>query len=567
MSAHPSRRMLAGFFGGLLALTLACGSPGAARLNLGGGSSPPTEPRGELRIGLGGEPDTLDPNFSGDARGATVIAELFEPLIKGREGPTSWVPAAAREVPTRLNGGVSEDGLTYTFSIRDGAVWSDGRPLVAEDFVYSIKRQLDPRNPQARSLRALGAFDIKGSEAYATAFESDDATLALLREAVGARATGPSTLVLQLTRPSSLRPALLPWPVRRDVVEANAGRWAEPEHFVGNGPFLLTEWVRGDHITLVPNPLYQGDKPRVAKLTFLTRGSGADWRAFQSGQLDLVAVPAGSRAAALSDPTLASQLMRYPAQSTAMVLFNVTRSPFEDVRVRQALARAVDRVELVKEALEGVGVPATSIIPPGVAGHNPELGKSVQGFDPVAARRLLAEAGFPDGRGFPILSLPFSADNDTLVARASFVARAWAANLGVPVTPEPLSRAAWAARLETGDFSVTFRGYTPPPDPEAYLRIFQSINAINPGNSGGYRNPAYDRAFDLFVREMDPARRLDRLHEAERLMVEDSPRIFLYYEENLWLRQPYVRDLGVTPGGGEAMPGRGELSKVWIEKK
>lgn len=552
MGKHPRR--ISALCATFLALSVACTSPGGARLQLTDPGVPPSEPRGELRVALGLELDTLDPNLGTGAIANTVKSELFARLLE-LDNQANLVADLAREVPTRLNGGRSEDGLTYTFQIREGAVWSDGIPLVAEDFVYSFKRQLDPR---VRAPRADQIYFIKGAEAYASAFGADESELARLSEAAGVRATGASTLVLELARPSGGQLQGLPRAVRRDLVEAYGDRWFEPEHFVGNGPFLLSEWVRGDHLTLIPNPLYHGDKPRVTKLTFVTRGPDAAWAAYRSGQLDLVAVPPGSRATVLSDPALGSQVIRRPGWTIVATLFNLTRPPFDNVKVRHALARAVDRVELIR-TLEGLGVPATSWIAPGMLGYNPELGRAVQGFDPVAARRLLAEAGFPDGRGFPRLSIPGA---QIRAATTEFVAGQLRANLGIEADPEILDNPTHIRRSQSRDFEmIVSSASTGDPDPDRFLQGFRSGDS---GNNSGYSSPAYDAAFAAAVVEIDPVRRLARFQDAHTVLVEDSPAIFLYHTESLWLRQPHVR--GLTLGSGTAYPGGGAMSKVWLDR-
>lgn len=553
----------------LLALSLACGSPGAARLSLGGQSSPPQAPRGELRVSLRGEPVSIDPSLFSSTIGYDVVAELFSPLVRF-DSLGNVVPDVAKEVPTLGNGGVSSDGKTVTFYLREDAVWSDGRPLTADDFVYSVRRSLDPR----LGGRRMGfLFAVQGAEAYATALaraeqprQVDSATLDGLAEAVGIRALNSSTLVVELSHPPQLLlfPFSFPRPVRRDVVELYGNRWTEAGHLIGNGPFVLSEWVHNRYLTLVPNPRYHGAKPRVAKLTFLIMEPELAWREYQAGKLELAEVPSGSRAPVLANPTLASELIRANKFSTDTLWFNPTRPHFDNLKVRQALARAIDRGELVK-ALEGMGMPATSWLPPGVPGHDPGLGKPGQAFDPAAARRLFAEAGYAGGRGFPKISLSYVEEPRGGQGRvlAEFVGTQLKANLGIDLTPEPEDSATLERRTRSGDFDLAAGSFTFPGDPSR-MELFASLNSQNGNRYYQYRSPRFDRAVASALDEIDPARQLVRWQEAHRIFVDDNPGIFLIHNEELWLRQPYLQGLVSAIHGN--IPGSGFLSQAWIDK-
>jgi ABC-type oligopeptide transport system substrate-binding subunit len=224
------------------------------------------QPGSVLRVNLQGEPATIDPNRASWLQERTVIAQVFQGLL-GYNSDLTLRPDVAIEVPTVDNQGLSADGRTYLFNLKSNATWSDGRKVTAGDFEYSLKRLL---SPELRAPYAAFYFAIAGAEAYNAAGDRDTAARQRLRDAVGIKVVDDARLQITLSRPEpaflqlmALWPA---FPVREDVITRFGDRWTEPPNYIGNGPFVLTEWVHQDHLTLRANPRYWGSAPKLAEL-------------------------------------------------------------------------------------------------------------------------------------------------------------------------------------------------------------------------------------------------------------------------------------------------------------
>ena len=356
--------------------TLAPGAP-TPTATLTPATPTPSVPQ-ELRINLGGEPTSLDPQRIAFATDLSVVRQLFRGLLGFTEDLT-LEPVVATQVPSVENGGISADGLTYTFTLRDDVTWSDGAPLTARDFEFAIKRLLDPRT--ASQFFPLYLV-IQGAVPFATAFGADPDTLDTLRDGVAVEAQDDRTLRVTLAAPNptflhKMARALV-YPVRHDVIEQFGDQWTEAGNHIGNGPFVLTEWAHQDHITLEPNPNYVGPQPHLSKITFaMIPDPGAELNAYRNDELDLSRVPPGTEGATMSDATLGAQVQRSVKLSTVGLFFNNTVEPFNDVNVRRAFATAIDRQSWVDRVKNGVGVPATGWLPPGDAGLRPPGGPAV----------------------------------------------------------------------------------------------------------------------------------------------------------------------------------------------
>ena len=229
-------------------------------------SSAPTGPQ-VLTVNIAGEPSQIDPNRASWSTEITVIHQVFQGLL-GFNQDLTLKAVCATEIPSIDNGGISADGKTYTFKLNHDVTWSDGTRVTADDYVYSIRRIFDPTNAAEY---ASFFFDIVGGEAYYSSADQDATAQAALKAAVGVRAIDDYTLEIKLNspRPTFLQMmALWPaYPLREDIITQYGDQWTEPPHYIGNGPFLMTEWVHSDHITLVKNPNYWGDKAKLETLT------------------------------------------------------------------------------------------------------------------------------------------------------------------------------------------------------------------------------------------------------------------------------------------------------------
>ena len=412
-------------------------------------TKPPKAPGPQFRINLGGEPNSLDPQLASSLLEFSVLRQLSEGLI-GFDKDLLLVPRVAAEVPTVENGGISADGLTYTFKLRDGLIWSDGQPLTAGDFEFSFKRVLSP--DLAAPYSSLFSA-IKGGEEYNMAAEAEPAVKASLREALGISATSDDTLVITLAAPNPTflqKIALVAGsPVRQDVIEEFGTKWTEAGNYVGNGPYILSEWVHQDHITLEANPTYWGPAPKQARIKLLMiTDVNAELIAYKAGELDIARIPEGTESVILGDATLSGQVLRSSQLSSLALFMNTTVEPLNDLQVRRAIATGIDRESWTEKVKNGVGEPATGWLPPGIPGYDPNVGSEYR-FDARKAKDLLAEAGYPGGEGFPEITLSYvDAGDQGLLAQ--FLQVQLSGNLGIDLALEPLDPPSFGGKVIGG---------------------------------------------------------------------------------------------------------------------
>lgn len=542
---------------------------GGAGCQAASGPSPGGAGSGEFRINLAGEPPTLDPSLTAFNTSIAVVTQLFAGLLRFNQDLT-LAPYAAEVVPSVENGGISRDGLTYTFRLRGDIKWSDGTQVTARDFEYGAKRFLDPR---------LGAryasfyYDIQGAEEYNRALGTAnqpktvaDAALTDLRDRVGVRALDDHTLQFTLRQPrfTFLQLAVL-WPLyplRGDVIAEKGDQWAEVGSLVSNGPFMLNQWERQDQIVMVPNPHFFGEKPRVGRIVYrIITDLNAEFAAYRSGELEATRVPPTNVKAVLSDPGLSQELHRASDLRTFALQFNVTLPPFDNSRVRQAVALAVDRRAFVEKVRSGVGKVAYSWIPPGMPGHDPEAGRQWD-LNPARARALLAEAGYPEGRGLAPLAFQYS-DTGPNKLIAEFLQGQMKENLGLNLQVEPMESRAFSRLMTDRKFQWALIGWVADyPDPDNWLPEIFGTGAGN--NHAGYSNPGFDELARMAQSEPDPQRRLQLWGDAQRLVVEDAPMVFLEHRESFWLVKPYLK--GLRPTAMDPLPGSFFYTQVAVQR-
>ena len=502
----------------------------------------------ELKVNLPGEPDSIDPQRASMLH-LSVVRQLFRPLLWFDEN-LEVTPGVAREVPTVGNDGISEDGLVYTFRLRDDATWSDGQPLTAADFEYAIKRLFDPA---LASPYAPFYFDIEGSLELYTSEETDPDALAALQDAIGVEAVDDTTLVIRLRQPKPSFPELAAlWPVspvRQDVIERYADRWTEAGNLIGNGPFVLSEWVHGDHMTLEANPHWYGQTPYLERIVVrMIEDNNAALAAYRNNELDIVNPPVPAYRAILGDSAYAEEVHRFPDLSTFALVLNLRGAPFDDPQVRKAFAMAIDRESFVEKVRSGVGKPAYTWVPPGMPAHQSALGHDYA-FDAAGARQALAQAGYDGSDGFPEVSFTF-ADTPNARLLGEFVQAQIKEHLGIDINLEPMEPRAFQGQVIAGEFQMSLLGWRADyPDAENWLPdVFGTEGGAN---FSGYSNPDFDVSLAKALSELDPQERLLTWQEAERIVVEDQPFIFLAFDERLRLVKPWVKDLIVTGLDGD----------------
>ena len=518
----------------------------------------------ELRANLQGEPSSLDPQRVAFGSDFSVVRQVFRGLL-GFKADLSLEPVVAAEVPTAENGGISEDGLVYTFKLRDDVTWSDGERLTASDFVYSIKRSLDP---QAAARYASLYFFISGGFEYATAAGADAEASQSLRDAVAVEAPDEFTLRITLSRPNSTflqKMAFVPaYPVRQDIVEKHGDKWTEAGNYIGNGPYIMTEWEHQDHITLEANPNYWGPKPELTKIVYrMIPDVNAELAAYQNNELEISRVPPGTEKAVLDDPVLGKEVLRLTKLSTIGMVFNTVAAPFDNVKVRQALTTAIDREAWIDKVKNGVGKPATSWLPPEMPGYDPDLGKEYT-FDAQRAKELLGDAGFPGGEGFPSVTLTFVNLQDQPVI-AQFIQAQMQQNLGIEVKLEPLDPPSFFQQVVGGrQFQMTTVAWSADyPDPEDFLASPFMTGSGN--NIAGYSNPEFYALAGQASSELDQSKQIDLWMRAHEILVKDAPAAFFFYEENFILKKPNVQGFTLTAIDG-SVPGDIRLADVSLSR-
>jgi oligopeptide transport system substrate-binding protein len=494
---------------------------------------------------LAAEPATIDPNRASWAQELSVIRQCFDGLL-GFNPDLSLKAVTATQIPTVANGGISADGLTYIFKLRPEVTWSDNQKVTAKDYVYSIKRML---SPDLAAEYASFYFDIVGAEAYNGSASKDAATQASLKAAVGVTAVDDYTLQIKLaqSRPVFTQMmALWPvYPVREDVITKYGDKWTEAGNYLGNGPFMLSEWVHQDHLSFKPNPNYWGTKVKLTQLVFKEiTDANASLAGYKNNELQQSGVPVGTEKATMADPVLSKEIQRLNELTTFAFQFNVTVAPFNNVKVRQAFSCAVDRAAFVNDVRNGVGKVALSWIPPGMPGYDANLGKDYD-FNPAKAKQLLSDAGFSDLTKLPEIKFQYSdtASNKTI---AQFLQGQMKSNLGINITLEPMESKAFTQFVNGGKHMWAWFGWGADyPDPDNWLPELFGTGAGN--NHTLYSNPAFDALAKQGKAELDNTKRLAIWAQAQQMVMADAPIVTIFYRERFVLLKPTVK--GFTPTG------------------
>jgi len=490
----------------------------------------------ELRMRIDSDVSTFDPQLASSAAEISVAKQLYRGLFT-YDDDLEVVPSIAKELPTKDNGGISNDGLTYTIRLRDDATWSDGQPLTADDFVYSFQRLFDP------DAGAQGYYS-----AYYTAIEGAEA--ASLGEGstsdIGVTAPDDQTLVLQLDHAQPTLVTLLAlWPaspLRQDIIDQNGDSWTEPGTLVTNGPFVLASYEPGIEIGLAANTNYwASDGPELDLLTYHVQpDADAALLAYENNEIDMTSIPLESASRYVDDP----ERVHFGQLETMALQYNVTQAPFESVQVRQAFSRAIDRDTYVATLLSGVGIPALGWLPPGTPAVVKNLG-SEYSFDENAAPRLLADAGYSDGDDFPTVTLMIP-DVDTYKTVAEFVQEELKQNLGVNVEIEALESTAYGDRWAAGDFEFTlFDFFADYNDPENWLP--QQFATDGSFNVTGYSNTQVDELLSQAATELNEDARIELYKAAHKLIIDDQAVSPIYHPERNYLVKNQVDGLNVTP--------------------
>lgn len=520
-------------------------------------AAPPEDQK--LRVNLRGEPDSIDPQKSNFADNITVEHLIFAGLVTF-DDDVNVVPLLATEVPSLENGGISSDGLTYTFKMRTDTKWTDGQPVTAGDFEYAMKRLFDP---------TVGVYyasfftDIVGAQETYEATDASPEQIAEMTAKIGVKAIDDGTLEIKLARPVATflqRMALhSTLPVRQDVVEAHPADWTEPENIVTNGPFKLKEWAHEDHITLEANPDFFLGEPVLQEITMVMQAdTNVTYAQYQADELETAQVPPAARQQVRSE--LADELQEGNTLSTFGIQVNSAEPPFDDANVRKAFSAAMDRDAYVTGVLQGVGVPATAWVPPGIPGSDEDRGI---GFDADQAKEFLAQSEkYPNGDGIPGIKFMIADDTQNLLI-GEFVKAQARDVLGIEIELEVLESSAYEERHNNADFQLALGGWGADyPDPDNWLpQQFGTGASLNVYN---YSNPAVDDLFERAAAELDNDARIALYEEAETIILEEDAGIIpLSYSAVFHLVKPRVKGWRQSPLDA-TIPGDYNYARVYI---
>jgi oligopeptide transport system substrate-binding protein len=502
-----------------------------------------------LHRGIGVDPTDLDPHVATNLAEVDLVSALFEGLVVEDPVDLHPVPGVARSWD------ISADRITYTFHLRPDARWSDGKPVTAEDFVASWRRVLTP------SLGAENAgmlYVLRGAEAFHKGATTDFNQVAV-------KATDPQTLRVVLEHPTPhflsllTHAAWLPVPLAAVTAHgdgyARGVPWTRPGRLVGNGAFNLKAWQPNREIVVERSPTYwDAARVRLNGIHFYPiENQDAEERAFRSGQLHITyTLPFGK---VDSYRRNAPQSLRTdPYLHTYFFRLNVRQPPLNNERVRRALALAVDRTAIVEKILRGGQQPATAISPPGLPGYTPPPGTP---SDFNAARALLVEAGFPDGKGLPPLEMLYKTSaNQGLIAEA--VQEMWRRELGIEVRLINQEFKVVLAERRAGNYQILLSDWVGDYiDPITFLDLWRSDSG---NNHTGWANSDYDALLFAAARTGDLAARATQLQRAEALMLAAAPIVPIYYNTHIFLVQPSVR------GWNPTLLDHHPYKHVWLEK-
>ncbi len=479
-----------------------------------------------LNRGNGGEIKSLDPQFVDGLNESNIEGDLLIGLLTLDAGGRA-IPGAATSWST------SGDGKTWTFHLRDH-LWSDGRPVTAEDFVFAWRRLLDPATGAAY---AYNLWVVRNAHAI-----SDGK---MPPTALGVRAVDDKTLVVTLEHPAAYLPELLThdtaYPLPRHIVLAKGNAWSKPGNFAGNGPYVPREWIANDHVTLVKNPLfYDAAHVRIDVVNYYpTPDSDAALRRFRAGELD-TQTPIPLTEIEWLRRTMPAALHTKPMLGLSYISINMHRPPLDDRRVRRALNLAFDREIITAKVLRLGEPPAYGIVPPGIANYPGGVSLDFRGLAQAErlakAQWLMRQAGFgPDNH----LRLNFETFDEPNNKRIAAVMQAMMRAIWVDIDITVIDGATHGRNMRQGSFDLGaaswFADFN---DASNFLDLLRS-DAGN--NYGKYRNPAFDRMLDTAQQEPDAKRRGQLLAAAERMALEDYPWIPMRYRVTQDLVQPYVK--------------------------
>ena len=540
---------VAGVGAAALGLAACGGSKSGSTATSGSASSAAGSSTGSVNtagftVQYGSNPETLDPALNSAIDASNTIITIFEPLLLINEN-NEVIGGQAESWEA------SEDGLTWTFTMRDGLKWSDGTDLTAKDFEYSFKRMANPDTAAPYAETCLGMID------------GFDAAQAGDTDALNVKASDDGkTLTIVLSYPCSYFDKMAAFaamsPVQQATVEANGDSWCtSADTFVSNGPYMITDWTPSERIVLSKNPNYVGgwDSSKIVSDTItllLLEDSSASFAAYNSGEAVLIKDVPTDEIPSLTKAEDGGDFYVDTILGTYYVSLNLQRDAFQDAKVRKALSLAIDRDYVANTIMQGTYSTADSIVGPGIVDENgyfhdngnaPYISADYEA-NLAEAKKLLEEAGYPNGEGYPTIEYSTN-DAGYHVPLAEYLQQAWG-DLGITLTINKMEWSSFTPARRAGEYDVARNGWVMDyNDPSNMLDLFCTDNG---NNDGKYSNPDFDAAIDA-SRVADSAEHFAQLHKAEDILMEDAGCLPIAYYNDYWLQSPALKGTWHSPYG------------------
>lgn len=469
-----------------------------------------------------------DYTLSGGAFGLSMGLELMDALTELDVETGEPKPKVAESWE------FNEDGSVCTFTLRSDVTWSDGSPVTAHDFEFAIKRNFDPASA---SQYAWALYQIEGGEDFNTGVTTDP-------ETVGVKALDDTHLEIRLREPTPYLPMLtalwVTFPLKREVLEEFGAEWWHPENALTNGPFRPESWEIDQKWTIVRNENYWDTPPTIERVeyTLFENDETQGVAAYEADELDIAQVSAADMERVSNDPELSQQLHVWSRSANWQLRLDMSNaaSPLADLNVRRALYLAIDREALATNVLKGTMEPAWTFLPSGTMGYNPDA--RLQGTV-EDAQQFMADAGYPNGEGFPGFKLVYVATQGDATLMSQAIAGMWKETLGIDVELVPAPND-WRTLIRTEPYDMYIgRWYADYEDPQDW----HNLGLVEDSFSTHYTNAEWTEAVEAAKVELDVETRRQMYEEAEAALIADVPIIPLTYPSQIWLIKPNIQGL------------------------
>jgi oligopeptide transport system substrate-binding protein len=538
---------------------------GACQAQPGGGPTTPivgdqADPNGELVTNQGSEPDTIDPHRASFVGEIAVIMSVFEGLMTLDPKTLKPVPAVAAKEPE-----ISSDAKTWKFTLRD-TKFSDGTPVTAKDFERGFLRTCDPATHGEYS---FVLYVIEGCEKWNSMDpkKATPAELSAAKAATAVKALDDKTLEFKLRESAgyfgSIAYMWVGMPVQQKSLDTGGEKWTEPATYIGNGAFKLTEWKHNEKMVLERNEGYWRGAPKLKKWTRVMINEGAvAFAAYRNNELDVFGAAAEDLRTVEADPALKAQMQDVPGSCTFYNGFNTRKAPFDDVKVRQAFARSIDRNAFIAD-VQKVGAPANGgFIPPGFPGY--DASDPEQKFDAAAAKKLLGESKYAGKPEMQNIKFTYSSNARTKT-RVEWLQQQWKTNIGIEVVPDPVDSTAYTQLVkkpETLPLMFILGWCADFPHQQNWLTtVFHSESL----SRTGWKNAEFDKLTKEADQDTNKEKADQTYQTASRILSKEAPAAWLYYNAGKTLTKPWVK--GVTTTAIDAALGQFRMWEIFVTKK